>query len=425
MTLAAGRAQPTSAVPAVGLGSFVLVTAVGLVVVTALVVTAANGLAQPSVAFAFAGLIALGELFRAALPGGRQSAPLAIAAGLAYALLLHVGNQAAAQSSWQVVAVAAAGMTVGALPHLAAGHPVGVTGMASRMLRIAIAAVGFRALAEVPAIRAESDLQLGVMAGLLMAGWAAECLVRALVRANSLHARFGVTLAAEFAVQFPLGVAVTATAILIALAAQVMGLAALAVFIAPLLVTQVAMCRYAGIRATYLETVRALARVTEAGGYVEDGHAHRVGQLAVAVGHEFGIAETGLLELEYAALMHDIGQLSLRNPIPRGATVLAPPEDQRRIAELGADVIGKAGVLDGVAEIVRCQGRPWQGPAGTPPVGSRIIHAASAFDDLAGPFPDVPRTLAALERLRQASTDYDPGVVEALAKVAHRQARRS
>src|SRR6202035_5704632 len=125
------------------------------------------------------------------------------------------------------------------------------------------------------------------------------------------------------------------------------GAGALALLIAPLLVTQVAFRRYAGIRSTYLQTVRALARVTEVGGYVEDGHAHRVGRLAVAVGRELGLGEKDLLDLEYAALMHDIGQLSLRDPIPGGATVLASAADQRRIAELGAGVIAQAGVLDG------------------------------------------------------------------------------
>jgi response regulator RpfG family c-di-GMP phosphodiesterase len=203
-----------------------------------------------------------------------------------------------------------------------------------------------------------------------------------------------------------------------------MGLVALGLFIAPLLVTQMAFRRYAGIRATYLETVRALARVTEVGGYVEDGHARRVGRLAVVVGRELGMGEPELLELEYAALMHDIGQLSLRDPIPGGATVLASPEQQRRIAELGAGVIDQAGVLDGVAEIVRYQSWPWRGQDIQPPVGSRIIRAANAFDDLVGASAETSRMMAALERLRlDTATEYDPRVVEALAKVAGRRRR--
>jgi response regulator RpfG family c-di-GMP phosphodiesterase len=264
-------------------------------------------------------------------------------------------------------------------------------------------------------------LRLAVMAVLIVAGWLAECMIKALIRADTLRARFVVSLADELRIQVQLGAAVGASAVLIALATEAMGLVALALLIAPLLVTQTAFRRYAGIRSTYLQTVRALARVTEVGGYVEDGHSYRVGRLAVAVGRELGMSEPDLLELEYAALMHDIGQLSLADPIPGGATVLASTEDQQRIAGLGASVIEQAGVLDGVAEIVRRQCQPWRGRDPEPPIGSRIIRAANAFDDLVGGSPDRDRSAAALERLRLDTTaEYDPGVVEALTKVTGR-----
>ena len=56
-----------------------------------------------------------------------------------------------------------------------------------------------------------------------------------------------------------------------------------------------------------------------------------------------------------------------------------------------------------------------------PPVGSRIIRAANAFDDLVGESTDRDRTTAALERLRlDTAVQYDPGVVEALSKVTGR-----
>jgi response regulator RpfG family c-di-GMP phosphodiesterase len=231
---------------------------------------------------------------------------------------------------------------------------------------------------------------------------------------------------------------VGASALLIAFAAEVMGLAALAVFTAPLLVTQVAFRRYAGIRATYLQTVRALAKVTEIGGYVEAGHSERVSRLAVAIGRELGIHEPQLLELEYAALMHDIGQLSLHDPIPGGATVLVSRQDQQRIAELGADVIQQAQVLGSVAEIVRRQNEPYRdtnhaangraglaepsGPPPGPPLSSRIIKAANAFDDLVGSSLDPGRAQAAVQRLRlDTASEYDPATVEALSRVVTRR----
>ena len=129
------------------------------------------------------------------------------------------------------------------------------------------------------------------------------------------------------------------------------------VFVIPLLLTQFSFRRFAAIRASTLQTIRALSRVTELGGYTETGHSRRVSELSVAVGRELGMSDAELLDLEYAALMHDIGQLSLTEPIPGGATVVAAPDEQRRIASLGAEVIRETGVLDTRGHHRRAAGR--------------------------------------------------------------------
>jgi HD-GYP domain-containing protein (c-di-GMP phosphodiesterase class II) len=130
--------------------------------------------------------------------------------------------------------------------------------------------------------------------------------------------------------------------------------------------------------------------------------------------------EAALLELEYAALMHDIGQLSLRDPVPGGATVLVAREEQRRIAEYGAEVIQQARVLDSVADIVRRQSDPCR-PADrsqTPPLSSRIIRAANAYDDLVGSSTDPSRAAEAVARLRlDTACEYDLQVVDALSNL--------
>jgi response regulator RpfG family c-di-GMP phosphodiesterase len=260
------------------------------------------------------------------------------------------------------------------------------------------------------------------MGVLVILGWLVETLISALIRADDVGARFSVAMWDELKVQWPLGAAVASSAVITVFAAQVMGLIELVVFLGPLLVTQIAFRRYASIRATYLQTVRSLARVTEVGGYVESGHSRRVARLAVAVGRELGMAEPNLLDLEYAALMHDIGQLSLIDPIPGGATVLVSAADQNRIAELGAEVIQQAGVLNEVANLVRCQNWPSHGHEPPPPIGSKIIRAANAFDDMVGGSTERERMAAALERLRMdTTTEYDAGVVQALTEVAGRR----
>jgi hypothetical protein len=357
-----------------------------------------------------------------------------VAGALAYALLIKVGTTPALHSAQQVVTVTAIGMLVGAIPHLAVGRPARIGAMAARLLAVASVAFLFRPLAGNADVDNDWRIALPLMASLVILALLVEALLSALMRADEQRAMFRVVLVDELRVQLPLGVAVGASALLITFASEVMGLFALAVFTAPLLVTQVAFRRYSGIRSTYLQTVRALARVTEIGGYVETGHSERVSRLAVAIGRELGIHEPELLELEYASLMHDIGQLSLSDPIPGGATVLVSREDQQRIAELGAEVIQQANVLGTVAEIVRRQTEPYRdvdfvpdamiGDAGSPgpPLGSRIIRAANAFDDLVGGSLEPARAAEAVHRLQLGTAcEYDPRVIEALSRVVHRR----
>ena len=417
-------------------GQLLLVAAAGVCLVASVAQTAAEGLADPRIAVAFGALIAFGEVLRLNLPGDRETAPVGFAGALAYALLIRVGSHPVRCGAEQVVTVAAIGMIVGALPHLAVGRPARVTGMASRLLCVACVAYVFRPLTPIGAVERHWGLALSLMTSLVVLALLLEALLTALLRVDEQQAMFRVALIDEMRVQLPLGAAVGASALLIAFAAEVMGLAALAVFIAPLLVTQVAFRKYAGIRATYRQTVRALAKVTEIGGYVEAGHSERVAALAVAIGRELGIHEPELLELEYAALMHDIGQLSLRDPIPGGATVLVVRDEQRRIAEYGAEVIQQAKVLDSVAEIVRRQSDPYRPGAGStaanggrgrgrgnePPLSSRIIRAANAFDDLVGTSVEPSRAAAAVERLRlDTAGEYDPQVVDALGRLVSRR----
>jgi hypothetical protein len=415
-------------------GQLLLVVAAGVVLVASVAQTAAAGLSDAAVAVAFGALIAFGEVLRLNLPGDRETAPIGFAGALAYALLIQIGDDLSKHTAQQVVTVTAIGMIIGALPHLAVGRPARVSGMATRLLCVAAVAFIFRPLAGNAAVVKLWGLAFSVMTSLTVIALLLEAVLTALLRVEEQGARFRVALVDEMRVQLPLGAAVGASALLIAFAAEVMGLGALAVFTAPLLVTQVAFRRYAGIRATYLQTVRALAKVTEIGGYVEPGHSERVSRLAVAIGRELGIHEPELLELEYAALMHDIGQLSLHDPIPGGATVLVSRQDQQRIAELGAEVIQQAHVLGSVAEIVRRQNEPYRRPdSGTeaaarrkepsaPPLSSRIIKAANAFDDLVGSSLDPGRAAAAVQQLRlDTASEYDPHTVEALSRVVNRR----
>ncbi len=135
---------------------------------------------------------------------------------------------------------------------------------------------------------------------------------------------FGPLLRDELRAVCGIGSAVIATGAVMALAVAVVGLWALPVFSVPLLLAQMSFRRYAAVRATYRQTIASLARATEVAGYTPAGHARRVAALSQAVGRDLGLTEPELAVLEYAALMHDIGQLSLVDPVPAGATAGLP-----------------------------------------------------------------------------------------------------
>ena len=410
----------------------------GALVAVALARTAVMARDPHHVALAFGLFIGFGELLRLALPGNRQAAPIGLAAALAYAMVLQVAPLNGVHPvmvqipALQVIAVTAIAMAIGALPQLAAGRSAHIWDMAIRLVTVAFVAFVFRPLADTRLIQDDHSVAFAVMVVVAALGLLLQGVIEAVLRAEDLRARYSVALADEIRVRWRLSAALGISAIIMVFGAQVMGLLELAIFAAPLLVIQLAFRKYSQIRSTYLQTVRALSRVTEVAGYVDADHSNRVSKLALAVGRELGMPEPDLLDLEYAALMHDIGQLSLPDPIPGGATSSADPMLQGRIAQLGADVIKRTQVLDAVAELVRCQAMPWRGvPARRsaawdaeleiPPLGSRIIRAVNAFDDLVEGRPGRDRANAALGRLRADSErEYDPEVIAALAVVTNR-----
>ncbi|MFF2080340.1 HD-GYP domain-containing protein [Kitasatospora sp. NPDC058162] len=238
--------------------------------------------------------------------------------------------------------------------------------------------------------------------------------------------RFPAALEDELRSLFGIGSAIVATGMLVSLAAGEVGLWALPLFCTPLLLAQVSFRRAAAVRATTGQTIASLARATEVAGYTPHGHARRVADTACALGRELGLGTRELALLEYAALMHDVGQLSLVEPVPDGATALLSCAEQQRIARLGSEVISRTGVPRQVAEQVARLADPCPGPVGGDgpvPLAARIIRVANAHDDLLTAargrgLGEAVGRLEALEVLRLGrGRVYDARVVDALARV--------
>jgi hypothetical protein len=376
--------------------------------------------------------IVIGELFRVREAGSRHTAPLATAAALAFAMTVQcpTGTPATYRASL-VVAVTAVAMGAGLIPRMIRREPIRVPDLAYSLVGITVAAILFR---EVPVSAGHTVRQLGAswppeslaLVMVLISAFAltVEVLLLAVTRATRSHAPFLRTLQDEFLAAFGLTAALSTTGALVALAERPLGVVAIPLFLFPLGLTQFAVRRQSAIRRTYGQTIRTLSRLTELGGYTEPGHAERVAELSTAMGHQLGMSEREVLDLEYAALLHDIGQVSLAEPIPGGATVLAAPADQRRIAHDGAEIVRQTGVLDKVAVILEAQTTSYRQVRELGedlPLASRIIKVCNAYDDMAGGRPAPARRVAAMERINLGlGYEYDPRVVDALVRVLDR-----
>lgn len=424
------------------------VSAAGVVVALAVIVVLASvtssavawtqeGFHDAQLLVSFVLLIAAGEFLRFTLPGERDAAPIGAAMGLAVALVPEIGDQPVTYGAAVAVTAVTLGTVLGVAPHAVAARAPRADVVARRLLAVAVVALVFRAVPWagrplVEWVAAWGGERWGVALVMLAAallGTAVDVLLAAVVRSGYEHAPLRRVVLDEARAGVGISTAIAATGVLIALAARPMGLLALPVFAVPLLITQFAFRRYATVRRTYLQTIRSLSRLTEIGGYTETRHSQRVSALAVEMGRDLGLGEQDLLDLEYAALLHDIGQLSLSDPIPGGATVMVSPGDQRRIAGLGAAIVRQTGVPTRVATIVERQCQAYRMPlqhatAGDDdvPLAARIIKVANAYDDLVGESDQLSRRDQALERIHLGlAYEYDPKVVASLSRVLTRR----
>lgn len=376
---------------------------------------------------AFVLAISVGEFFRVRMPSGRVAAPVATGSGIALAVLGPVYGHAVfdvpAGAVVLVVAVSL-GLAVGVRAllrrsldwYLVAARTVGVAITALLMRLGPLDGHGVWAWQLDP--ERPAWLVAVVMMGAAAAGLYVDLVLTGLVRAQQKGLPVLAATQEELGEAQALTLGLLAAGPLVAFLAPVIGLLALPLGLLPMVLTYVAVRRYAANRATYRQTIATLSRLTEVAGYTPAGHASRVAARSVDIARSMGFHADQIQELEYAALLHDLGQVGLRSPIPDGATVLAAPDDQRRIASEGARIVRRTEVLDQVADLMERQTTPFRHVrewGEEVPLASRIIKVANAFDDFSHGRTDRSSVDAALERIHLGlGYEYDPEVVEAL-----------
>jgi diguanylate cyclase len=155
-------------------------------------------------------------------------------------------------------------------------------------------------------------------------------------------------------------------------------------------------------------------------------HSEDVVALARAVGELLALEPASLLELEFAARLHDVGKIQVPDAVLNKAGPLEPHENEviRCHATWGSETLARVPGLGAVATIVRFHHERWDG-AGYPdglsggriPLASRIISVCDAYGAMTcdRPYRAAMDPDDALDEIRSGSgSQFDPSVVDAL-----------
>jgi hypothetical protein len=167
-----------------------------------------------------------------------------------------------------------------------------------------------------------------------------------------------------------------------------------------------------------------LAALGARDGYTE-AHSHAVVDMSLAIGRRLGLDDQALTDLEWVALLHDIGKIGVSDDILRKPGKLTEDEwaQMRLHPQIGEQIIASMPPLAHLASSIRAEHERWDGggyPDGLAgeqiPLASRIVLVSDAYHAMTSDRPyraAMSRADAVAELSRNAGTQFCPTVTAA------------
>ena len=181
---------------------------------------------------------------------------------------------------------------------------------------------------------------------------------------------------------------------------------------------------YRVLKKSYLDSVKVLAEAIDAKDPYTRGHSDRVRKMSIKIATHLGFAEDQLENLEYGALLHDIGKIGIKDEILQKQGALTP-EEYHYIQEhplIGVKILEDVDYFRDKVRMIRHHHEHFDG-SGYPdgltgeaiPIEARIIAVPDAFDAMTSMRPhreamSLEEVLSEMKRCR--GKQFDPQVLD-------------
>lgn len=181
---------------------------------------------------------------------------------------------------------------------------------------------------------------------------------------------------------------------------------------------------YRALKKAHLDSVKVLAEAIDAKDPYTRGHSDRVKRMSLVIAKKMGFSEERLENLEYGALLHDIGKIGIKDEVLQKQAPLSS-EEYQYIQEhplIGVKIIEGVEFFKYKIPMIRHHHEHYDGngyPDGLAgeaiPIEARIISLPDAFDAMTSARPHrnimpLQDVLAELEKCK--GKQFDPKVLE-------------